>query len=66
MTDGAKLEVLLEGPSFPEGPRRRNDRLWFSDFYTDLVQTHDFGGLSEASQSLPRGEHFGKIVVRIA
>jgi NADPH:quinone reductase-like Zn-dependent oxidoreductase len=27
---------------------------------------HDFGGLSEALQSLPRGEHFGKIVVRIA
>lgn len=26
----------------------------------------DFDGLSEALQSLPRGEHFGKIVVRVA
>jgi D-arabinose 1-dehydrogenase-like Zn-dependent alcohol dehydrogenase len=26
---------------------------------------HDFDALSEALQSLPRGEHFGKIVVRV-
>ena len=29
-------------------------------------RVYDFGDLREALQSLPRGEHFGKIVVRIA
>ncbi len=29
-------------------------------------RVHDFGDLNEALQSLPSGDHFGKIVVRIA
>ncbi len=30
-------EILLEGLTFPEGPRWHEDRLWFSDFYSHRV-----------------------------
>lgn len=28
------LETLLDGLTFPEAPRWRDGRLWFSDFHT--------------------------------
>ncbi|HEX5080143.1 MAG TPA: SMP-30/gluconolactonase/LRE family protein [Geminicoccaceae bacterium] len=38
------LRVLLDGLSFPEGPRWRDGALWFSDFYTHRVQSVDLTG----------------------
>jgi sugar lactone lactonase YvrE len=35
---------LLDGLHFGEGPRWRDDRLWFSDFYDRLVRTVDLDG----------------------
>ena len=34
-----KPEVLLDGLTFPEAPRWRGDKLWFSDFYSHRVMT---------------------------
>ncbi len=39
MTNESELTVLVDGITFPEGPRWREDRLWFSDFYTHRVYT---------------------------
>ena len=39
-----KLEVLLSGLRFPEAPRWRGDRLWFSDMYACEVQSVDLAG----------------------
>lgn len=36
-----KTQILAEGLGFPEGPRWREDRLWFSDFRTRKVMTLD-------------------------
>jgi len=36
--------VLLDGLWFPEGPRWRDDRLWFSDIYARKVMTTDLQG----------------------
>lgn len=35
---------LIEGLGFPEGPRWRDGRLWFSDFLTKKVHTLDLSG----------------------
>ena len=37
-------KILLEGLKFPEGPRWRDDRLWFSDMPTRRVMTVDLSG----------------------
>jgi sugar lactone lactonase YvrE len=42
-----KLETLLEGGAFFEGPRWRDGRWWVSDFYRHLVMTVDAGGRTE-------------------
>lgn len=42
-----RTEVLLEGLSFPEGPRWRDGRLWFSDFYLHEVVRVDLLGRRE-------------------
>jgi sugar lactone lactonase YvrE len=39
-----KLEPLAAGLTFPEGPRWRDGKLWFSDFYSHAVYTMDLGG----------------------
>jgi sugar lactone lactonase YvrE len=38
------FHVLLRDLSFPEGPRWHRGALWFSDFYTHLVQSVDLHG----------------------
>jgi sugar lactone lactonase YvrE len=48
------LEVLLEHLSFPEGPRWRDGRLWFSDFYTHRVIAVDIAGRSETIATVPQ------------
>jgi sugar lactone lactonase YvrE len=42
-----KLETLLEGGAFFEGPRWRDGRWWVSDFYRHLVLTVEPGGATE-------------------
>jgi len=40
-------EIFLEGLKFPEGPRWRDEKLWFSDMDTRKVMTVDLKGNSE-------------------
>ena len=40
-------ETLLAGLAFPEGPRWRDGRLWFSDMHSHRVLTVDLEGRSE-------------------
>jgi sugar lactone lactonase YvrE len=47
------MRVLLEGLRFPEGPRWRDGRLWFSDMHAGVVQTVDLDGRSEMVVSVP-------------
>ena len=47
------LTVLLEGLFFPEGPRWRDGRLWFSDFYAHEVVAVDPAGRRETIVSVP-------------
>ena len=44
MAQALKPDVLLEGLTFPEGPRWRDGKLWFSDFYLMQVMTVDDDG----------------------
>ena len=44
---GRRTEVLLTGLRFPEGPRWRDDRLWFSDMHSGWVMTVDLAGRGE-------------------
>jgi sugar lactone lactonase YvrE len=37
-------EVLLDGLAFPEGPRWRDGKLWFSDMHDQCVKTVDLDG----------------------
>ncbi|MBM3645153.1 MAG: SMP-30/gluconolactonase/LRE family protein [Alphaproteobacteria bacterium] len=48
-----KTEVLLAGLSFGEGPRWREDKLWFSDFYVHQVRTVDVAGHAETIVEVP-------------
>ena len=50
----SKLQVLLSGLSFPEGPRWYQGKLWFSDFYTQRVQTVDASGKTETKAEVPQ------------
>ncbi len=43
----SETQVLLDGLTFPEGPRWRNGKLWFSDFYSHRVLTVDLQGNAE-------------------
>ncbi|MCK4284695.1 MAG: SMP-30/gluconolactonase/LRE family protein [Candidatus Lokiarchaeota archaeon] len=42
-----ETEIFLEGLKFPEGPRWRDEKLWFSDMDTRKVMTVDLKGNSE-------------------
>lgn len=48
-----KLEPLLTGLSFGEGPRWRDNRLYFSDFYVHQVRTVDESGRAETIVEVP-------------
>jgi sugar lactone lactonase YvrE len=43
----SELSVLLDGLTFPEGPRWHEGRLWFSDFYAHEVVAVDLDGTRE-------------------
>lgn len=45
--------VLVEGLAFPEGPRWRSDRLWFSDQHAGRVLTVDGSGKLEEIVGVP-------------
>jgi sugar lactone lactonase YvrE len=48
-----KLEVLLDGLCFPEGPRWRDGVLWFSDMHADQVMTVDLAGEAKVVLEIP-------------
>lgn len=48
-----RLRPLTSGLTFPEGPRWREGKLWFSDFYTDGVYTVDLDGRREKVLEVP-------------
>jgi len=47
-------EVLLDGLSFPEGPRWHDDRLWFSDQHGLTVYAMDVDGKAETIVEVPQ------------
>ena len=47
------LEVILDGLTFPEGPRWHAGRLFFSDFYSHRVIAVDLDGNSETICEVP-------------
>ncbi len=49
----ARLDILLSGLTFPEAPRWRGDRLWFSDFYSHRVMTVGLDGRDETHAEVP-------------
>jgi sugar lactone lactonase YvrE len=49
----AKPRVLLDGLAFPEGPRWRGGKLWFSDMHAQRVMTVDPAGHSEVIVEVP-------------
>jgi len=54
MPAAPKVETLLAGLTFPEGPRWRDGKLWFSDFYTFRVLTVDPSGRTETIATVPQ------------
>ena len=51
---GDKPDVLLAGLTFPEAPRWRAGKLWFSDFYSQRVMTVDLDGRAETIVEIPQ------------
>lgn len=49
-----KPAVLLAGLTFPEAPRWRAGKLWFSDFYSQRVMTVDLTGRAETIVEIPQ------------
>ncbi len=54
MPEQARLQTLLAGLTFPEGPRWHAGKLWFSDFYSHAVLTVDLEGRSERVAEVPQ------------
>ncbi|MBU2643704.1 SMP-30/gluconolactonase/LRE family protein [bacterium] len=48
-----KTDTLVSGLGFPEGPRWRDDKLWFSDFRTRKLMTVDLDGHLEEIAEVP-------------
>lgn len=48
------LKTLVDGLTFPEGPRWRDGRLFFSDFYTHRVLAVDMAGKVETIVHVPQ------------
>ncbi len=53
MPADATLRTLLDGLTFPEGPRWHEGRLWFSDFYSHRVLAVDPQGRAETIAEVP-------------
>jgi len=53
MHNDLRTTILLDGLTFPEGPRWREDRLWFSDFFSHRVMTVDLQGHTEVVAEVP-------------
>ncbi len=47
------LEPLATGLTFPEGPRWKDGKLWFSDFFSHAVYTVDLAGKMEKQFDVP-------------
>jgi sugar lactone lactonase YvrE len=47
-------QTLVDGLTFPEAPRWRDGRLWFSDFYTHRVLAVDAAGRLETIATVPQ------------
>lgn len=47
------LATVLDGLTFPEGPRWHNGRLWFSDFYSERVMALTEDGSAETIVQVP-------------
>jgi sugar lactone lactonase YvrE len=47
-------DILLDGLTFPEGPRWHDGRLWFSDFYSHRVLAVDLTGKVETIVEVPQ------------
>ncbi len=54
MTRESATEILLDGLTFPEGPRWREGRLWFSDFYSHRVIRVSLDGRAETVVEVPQ------------
>lgn len=48
-----KVERLIDGLKFGEGPRWRDGKLWYSDFYAHHVRTVDLDGKIETIVEVP-------------
>ena len=48
-----RLDTLLEGGAFFEGPRWHEGRWWVSDFYREGVFTVETGGRAEQVLDVP-------------
>ncbi len=54
MSRESATEILLDGLTFPEGPRWRNGKLWFSDFYSHRVIRVGVDGRAETIVEVPQ------------
>jgi len=54
MTGGDRTQVLLDGLTFPEAPRWRDGKLWFSDFYSFRVLRLGLDGKAETIAEVPQ------------
>ncbi|HYS48666.1 MAG TPA: SMP-30/gluconolactonase/LRE family protein, partial [Xanthobacteraceae bacterium] len=54
MTNPDKLDVLLDGLTFPEGPRWHDGKLWLSDFYSHRVIKVGVDGRAETVVEVPQ------------
>ncbi|MGH7126729.1 MAG: SMP-30/gluconolactonase/LRE family protein [Stellaceae bacterium] len=53
MKSESATEILLDGLTFPEGPRWRDGKLWFSDFYSYRVIRVGLDGRAETVVEVP-------------
>jgi sugar lactone lactonase YvrE len=53
VSSGYEPRLLVDGLVFGEGPRWRDDRLWFSDMHGERVHTVDMDGWLETVVELP-------------
>ena len=53
MQTAAHREVLVDGLTFPEAPRWRDGKLWFSDFYSFRVLAADLAGHTTTIAHVP-------------
>jgi sugar lactone lactonase YvrE len=54
MSRESATEILLDGLTFPEAPRWRDGKLWFSDFYSHRVMRVGLDGRAETVADVPQ------------